>query len=172
MCARKTKQVEGPFLSSYILSHYAKFPVMYDQGLGAIPDEYLRKYGTAKAIAMYDPTRMHVDAIVLLPRYFLLIEAKVWEVMMGLGKLPIYKSLVPITPELKQYQPREILMELVVARTNDNLEWSAKDNGVKVVLFSTPGAEVAIRDRENYQLPEYRAKREQILKTRESLGLE
>ena len=170
--ARKTKQVEGPFLSSYILSHYAKFPVLYDQGLGAIPDEYLRKYGTAKAIGLYDPTRLHVDAIVLLPRYFLLIEAKVWEVMMGLGKLPIYASLVPITPELKQYEPRDILMELVVARTNDNLEIASRANGVKIVLYSTPEVVTALRDRENYQLPEYRAKREQVLKTRESLGLE
>ena len=170
--ARKTRQVEGPFLSSYILSHYAKFPVLYDQGLGAIPDEYLRKYGTAKGIAMYDPTRLHVDAIVLLPRYFLLIEAKVWEVMLGLGKLPIYASLAHITPELKQYQPREVLLELVVARTNDNLETAARSVGVKVVLYSTPEVVTALRDRENYQLPEYRAKREQILKTRESLGLE
>lgn len=170
--ARKTKQVEIPYLASYILSHYAQFPVLYDQGLGAIPEEYLRKYGTAKGIALYDPTRLHVDAIVLLPRYFLLIEAKVWEVMLGLGKLPIYASLVSITPDLKQYQPREVLMELVVARTNENLETAARSVGIKVVKYLTPEVELALRERENYQLPEYRAKREQILKTRASLGLE
>jgi len=169
---RKTKQVEGPFLSSYILSTYPKFPVLYDQGLGAVPDEYLRKYGAAKGIAMYDPTRLHVDAIVLLPRYFLLIEAKVWEVMMGLGKLPVYASLVPITPDLKQYQPREVLMELVVARTNDNLEAAARAVGVKVIKFVTPEVEQALRDRENYQLPQYRAEREKRLRERELLGLE
>lgn len=170
--ARKTRQVEGPFLSSYILSHYAQFPVIYDQGLGSIPDDLVRKYGTGKAIGLYDPTRYHVDAIVLLPRHYLLIEAKVWEVTPGLGKLPLYAALVPVTPDLKQYQPRDVLMELVVARTNENLERMAQAVGVKVVLYSTPQIEIELRRRENYQLPEYRAKREQILKTRESLGLE
>ena len=63
-------------------------------------------------------------------------------------------------------------MELVAARTNDNLETAARSVGVKVVKYVTPEVEIALRERENYQLPEYRARREQILKTRESLGLE
>lgn len=172
MGTRKTRQVEGPFLSQYILTRYPNFPVLYDQGLGTVPDEYLIKYGFEKGIAFYDPQRYHIDAIVLLPRFFLLIEAKVWEVMMGLGKLQLYKSLVHITPDLKRYEPRDILLELVVARTKSDLEVMAREADVRLVLFTTPEVEKVVEERNLYQTPEYRARREQVLRDRELLGLE
>lgn len=172
MGSRKTRQVETRLVSEYILSRYANFPILYDQGLGPVPDEYLREYGYQKGIGFYDPQRPHVDAIVLLPRHFLLIEAKVWEITPGLGKLPLYKALIPTTPELKQYQPRDVLMELVVGWTKPSLEIMAGSIGVKVVVFCPEWVATIVEERHNYQTPEYRLRREQILRERELLGLE
>lgn len=170
--ARKTRQVESRMISEYMLQNFSQFPYTLGVPLGSLPQELLSSQGMAKTMGLMRPYRPEVDAIVALPRYLLIIEAKVWNLINGMAKLPLYKSLVPITPELSQYANREILMQLVVGWTNPNLERMARDLDVKVVVFCPDWLQQVVQDMQNYWTQEYRALRDQKLAMREYFGIE
>jgi hypothetical protein len=170
--ARKTRQVEVRMVAEYLKAQYSKFEYIISQPLGVVDQALLAKYGYEKGMGIQRPRRPSVDAVVILPRYLVIVEAKVWSVVNGLGKLPLYKSLVPLTPELKQYQPREVLMELVVGWTNPNLEVMARDAGVTIRIFCPAWLGEVVESMHRYWTPEYRIAREDKLRNRELLGLE
>lgn len=170
--ARKSQQVEVRMVAEYLLQAYASFPTRTGVPLGSVDEKLMTSVGYQKAIDMSRPYRPEVDAIVILPRYLVIIEAKVWNVVNGLAKLPLYKSLVPSTPELKQYMPREIIMELVVGWTNTNLETMAKAAGVAVKVYSPPWLADVVDRLHNYWTKEYQQERQRVLETRQALGLE
>lgn len=170
--ARKTQQVETRLVSEYLKNQYGNFPFIEKQPLGRIGDELLTSLGYQKAIAISRPMRPEVDAIVLHPKWLILIEAKVWHVVDGMAKLPLYKSLVPFTPELKEYATRDIIMELVVPWTNPNLEIMARDAGITVKVYCPPWIDEVVARVQNYSTREYRLAREDKLRNRELLGLE
>jgi len=159
-------------VSEYMLQSYSAFTYTLAVPLGALPTDLLETRGMAKTIGIMRPYRPEVDALVVLPRYILLVEAKVWNVLNGLAKLPMYKSLVPITPELRQYMPRDVIMQLVVGWTNPNLERMAGDAGVQVVVFSPPWLQDVVNGLHNYWTREARAQREQKLQMREYFGVD
>ena len=159
-------------ISEYMYEHYRDFTYTLAVPLGSLPRELLDSQGMARTQGIMRPYRPEVDAVVILPRYILLVEAKVWNIINGLAKLPMYKSLVPITPELKQYMPREILMQLVVGWTNPNLERMAGDADVKIAIFCPPWLKEVVNNMHNYWTQEYRAEREQKLQMREYFGVE
>jgi hypothetical protein len=169
---RKTRQVETRLVSEYLEARYNKFITITNQPLGIVPKSLLEKEGYAKALGISRPFRPAVDAVVILPRHLIIIEAKVFEVINGLAKLPMYKSLVPVTPELKQYMPREVLMQLVVGWTNPNLEIMARDASIAVKLFHPPWLQEVVERRHRYWTPEYRQKRAEKQRMREYLGLD
>lgn len=170
--ARKTQQVESRMVSEYMLSQYAKFPFSLGVPLGSVPRELLEKEGSQRALGLMRPYRPEVDAVVYLPRYLVLIEAKVWNVLNGLAKLPFYKSLVPITPELQEYKNRDVLMHLVVGWSNPNLEYMARDAGVELHVFCPPWLQQVVDGMHKYWTPEYRREREQKLQLREHFGID
>ncbi len=170
--ARKTEQVEVRMVAEYLKDQYSKFPHITNQPLGLVDESLLKQYGYTKGLGIQRPRRPIVDAIVILPNYLVLIEAKVWQVVNGLGKLPLYKSLVPLTPELKEYNPRQVLMELVVGWTNPNLEVMAREVGVTVRVYCPDWLKVKVDSLSNYWTPQYRLAREEKLKNRELMGLE
>ncbi len=143
--ARKSRHVETRMLSEYLLKNYGKFTFILDVPLGVVDETLMTTRGYQQAIAMQRPYRPRADAIVILPRYLVLIEAKVWSVMSGLSKLPMYKTLVPLTPELKQYMPRDILMELVVGGTPANLRLMAEAHDIKLVVFNPPWSQGGLK---------------------------
>ena len=170
--ARKTRQVETRMVTEYIVKNYSKFPSINAVQLGKIDHELMASAGYKKAIGLSRPYRPEADAIVILPNYLLLIEAKVWNVINGLAKLPLYKSLIPFTPELAQYMPREILMELVVGTTNSNLEIMAKDMGVAVKVYSPPWLQEVVQSMNLYWTADYQKERQRIIEMRKNLGVE
>lgn len=170
--ARKTQQVETRMISEYMLENYSKFPYTLAVPLGSLPRDLLESKGMARTMGIMRPYRPEVDAVVVMPRYLVLIEAKVWNLINGLSKLPLYKSLVPTTPELLQYMPREVLMQLVVGWTNPNLERMARDSDVSIVVFCPPWLQEIVDRQHNYWTSQYRAERDQKLAMREYFGLE
>jgi hypothetical protein len=170
--ARKSRQVETRMVSEYLLLNYSKFPSRTGVPLGTIDDKLSAEQGYQKAINMSRPYRPEADAIVFLPNYILLVEAKIWNVINGLAKLPMYRDLVPFTPELAPYTGTEILMELVVGWTNDNLEIMARGLGVTIKVYSPPWLADVVRGMHNYWTKDYQAERQRILETRQNLGLE
>lgn len=170
--ARKTRQVETRMVSEYLLENYSKFPYTMKVPLGALPNDGLQRDGFEITARRYRPFRPEVDAIVFLPRYLLLIEAKVWNIINGLAKLPLYKSLIDITPELKQYMPREIIMQIVVGWSNANLERMAMDQGIEIRVFCPDWLKEVVEEMHKYWTNEYQGAREEKLRMREYFGVE
>ncbi len=169
---RKTQQVETRLVAEYIKINYSQYPSIMAQPVGVVSAQLMADVGYSKAIRMSRPTRPEVDAIVLLPRYFVLIEAKVWHIIDGMAKLPFYASLIPMTPELREYMPREILMELVVPWSNPNLEIMCREHNIRLKVFTPAWIAEVVNKVTNYHTPEYRVDRDQKLRNRELLGLE
>ena len=159
-------------MSEYVASEYKDFPYMLAVPLGRIPDDVIKDVGYTQAIAFMRPYRLEVDAIVVLPRYLILIEAKVFKTIDGLAKLPLYKSLVPFTPELAQYADREVIMELVVGWTNPNLDIMARDAGVRLKVYAPDWLAAVVEDYHKYWTKEYRDARNQKLELRTMYGID
>jgi len=170
--ARKTQQVETRLVAEYVKVNYSQFPAITNQPLGVVSAELMAEIGYSKAISMSRPNRPEVDAIVLLPRYFLIIEGKVWHIVDGMAKLPFYASLIPVTPELKEYQPREVIMELVVPWTNPNLEIMCREHNIQLRVYKPDWISDVVNRVTEYSTREYRLAREEKLRNRELLGLE
>jgi hypothetical protein len=170
--ARKTRQVETRMVSEYLLKNYFKFPYIIKVPLGALPDDGLKREGFALTARTLRPFRPEVDAVVLLPRHLLIIEAKVWNIVNGLAKLPMYKSLVDITPELQQYMPREVIMQIVVGWTNPNLERMAQVHNIQVRVFCPDWLKEVVEDLHKYWTSEYQAAREDKLQMQRYFGVE
>jgi hypothetical protein len=159
-------------VSEYLLKQYSNYPTINAVPLGRVEESLMASQGYQRALGLSRPYRPEADAIVVLPNYLVLIEAKVWNVINGLAKLPLYKSLIPTTPELQKYLPREVLMEVVVGWTNANLETMARGLSVKVVVYSPPWLTEVVNGMHNYWTAEYRQERERVLQSRKQLGLE
>lgn len=172
MSVRERNSVEGRLVSEYIATYYAKFPSATSVPLGRVEEMDMAKYGYLSAIHRQRPWRPEADGYVVLPNYLVLIEAKVWSPLLGLQKLPMYASLVPDTPELKKYMPREVIMELVVGISAQNLETMAQRAGVRVRVFTPEWVIPYLNYMDKYQTREYKRERQRILETRRILGVE
>jgi hypothetical protein len=159
-------------VSEYLATTYAKYSCINKQPLGQVSEELMAREGYKRAIGLARPYRPEVDAVVILPGALVLIEAKVWNVVNGLAKLPMYKSLVPHTPELKQYWHLPVLMELVVGWTYPNLEIMARDADVRLRVYCPPWLEEVVASMHDYWTREYRERREEKLKLREFYGID
>ncbi len=170
--ARKSRQVEVRLVAEYLKETYSKYTFITKQPLGKVPEELMTEFGYKRAIGMTRPYRPEVDAVVLLPGALVLVEAKVWSIINGLAKLPMYKSLVPFTPELQQYNKLPIIMELVVGWTNSNLEIMARDAGVRLRVYCPDWLKPVVQSMQDYWTSDYRRAREEKLKLREYYGIE
>jgi hypothetical protein len=169
---RQNAQVETRMVAEYLVQTYPKYVTLRAVPLGKVDEKLQATVGYSKALGMSRPYRPEVDAIAILPGALVLIEAKVWNVVNGLAKLPLYKSLIPVTPELVQYKSLPVVMELVVGWTNDNLEIMARDQDIRVRVFSPPWLQDVVDKLHNYWTAEYQAQRQAKLDMRKTLGLE
>ena len=170
--AKKNQQVETRLIAEYVKERYSQFPFTLKQPLGSINEDLARDMGFEKALRLSRPTRPEADAVVFRPKQLILIEAKVWHIIDGLAKLPLYRSLIPVTPELAHVKDQEILMEIVVPWTNPNLETMAASVGAKVVLYKPLWIDEVVENVQRYTTREYREAREEKNRMRELLGLD
>ncbi len=192
--ARKSRQVETRMLSEYLLKTYSSFVQIIDVPLGPIDEGLMASVGYQGAISRSRPFRPRVDAIVILPRYLVLIEAKVWQPVLGMGKLRLYRSPVPFTPELKNYivtapllsghvasglqlgsndlTTREISLEIVCGQTTSAWEIMARGDNIALKIYNPPWLQEVVDSMNRYWTPEYQAARQEKLALREHFGLE
>jgi len=170
--ARKTRQVETRLIAEYLKERYSEFSFITGQPLGAVPTEIMVREGYEKGLRFFRPFRPVVDAIVILPANLLLIEAKVWNIINGLAKLPLYQSLLSVTPELKQYANKEVMLQLVVGWTSPNLEIMARSMDVEVKVYCPDWLVKVVEDLHHYWTREYQLERQRKLKMREYFGVE
>lgn len=172
MSSRKSRQVEVRMVAEYLKHMYPKYTCITKQPLGKVSNELMSEVGYKKAVGLTRPFRPEVDAVVVLPGALILVEAKVWNIINGLAKLPMYKSLVPVTPELVKYRHLTVIMELVVGWSNDNLEIMARDHDVRIRVYRPDWLQEVVDGMHKYWTPEYRAEREAKLKLRKYYDLD
>lgn len=142
------------------------------QPLGPPLPGTVEELGLERAIAVSRPWRMEVDAVSVEHGRLVLIEAKVFKIVDGMAKLPLYKALVGSTPELAEHRQLPVVMRLVAPWTSDSMETMARAAGVEVVVFSPAWIRDYVQQYHNYWTAEYRQAREEKMRLRRALGVE
>ena len=161
---------ETRYVSDYVLQNYPDDHVQYRVPLGKVPESLIKELGLLKAIGIYRPYRPEVDALVITKDTLVLIEGKIFKVMDGLSKLPVYKSLIPETPELELYKKFPVYSELV---TPKEPVWAAPfitEQDIHIRIFRPDWLEEYYQAQEKYWTPEERMKRLQRKEVLKGLG--
>lgn len=150
---------EARYVSEYVLQTFPDDIHQFRCPLGRVPESLIKELGLGKAIGMYRPYRPECDALVITNTHVVLIEGKIFKVMDGLSKLPVYRSLVAETPELdlyKKFPTRAILV------TPKQPVWSApfvQEQGIEIDIFLPDWLEEYYKSQEQYWTAEERMKR-------------
>jgi len=170
MATKLRREIEPRWVGEYITAYYPTAENRPRCPLGPIPPGIEETLGAEKARRQWRPWRPEVDSVVILPNKMILIEGKIFKIMDGLSKLPIYKSLVPDTPELSMHKNKPIDMELLVVRPLSWVIAAAEKAGVKVVEWAPPWIVQVWEDRDKYWAPENVKAREERKKFLEDHG--
>lgn len=170
MATRTRRTLEPRWVSWYCAKAYGDFPVRLRCPLGPIPPELIQLHGEAKARRIHRPWRPEVDALVLLPGQIVLIEAKIQKYMDGLSKLPVYKSLIPVTPELREYRDLPVRMILLLPTRIAWVVAAAERMGVDVAYDAPDFILKVWAERDKYWTKPYLEKREARKKILGELG--
>jgi len=166
------KERERRYISEYMLHEWPRGGWQLNVELGAIPQEYVDRYGLGKAAAMFRPTRPRVDAVKWTRERYYLIEAKIRDIKAGIGDLSYYRGMIPNTPDLPFYDGQEIVCRLVVPWMIDWIRTAAEAAQVDVVVFSADWIDDYVKERQHYFTAEYRAERAEKMRLREILGVD
>lgn len=150
---------EARYVSDYVLQKYPEDMAKYRCPLGKVPQSMIKELGIAKATGVFRPYRPEVDALVITATHVVLIEGKIFKVMDGLSKLPVYRSLIPETPELDLYKKFPTRAVLV---TPKQPVWSApwlREANIEVDIFIPEWLEEYFARQERYWTAEERMKR-------------
>ena len=137
MFTRPRRELEPRWVSDYMVTTFPKAEVRLRVPLGPIPKAIEKEYGLLKGLRVYRPSRPECDAAARWGNKTILVEAKIFKYMDGLAKLPVYKSLLPTTPELAHW-PADVVMELLIPAPISWVEKAAYEMGVKVVSNFVP----------------------------------
>lgn len=166
------KERERRYITEYMMSKYPDGQFQLNVELGQIPQDYIDRYGLNKAAAIFRPTRPRVDAIAWLPNAYLLIEAKVRDIKIGIGDLLFYRLLIPKTPDLPFYDGQPVKCLLVVPWSIDWVKAAAEASDVEIVVFKPDWIDEYVKERQHYFTAEYQAARSEKLRLREILGVD
>jgi hypothetical protein len=164
------RELEPKWVSFYAREHYPGAEIRLGVPLGPIPDESIRDYGILQAIRRYRPWRPEADLIAILPDQLVLLEAKVFKYMDGLSKLPIYKALIPTTPELRHVAAFPVTMKLLIPVTIPWVIAAAKEIGVEVEVGAPDWIMEVWLERDKYWTKEAVEARSERKRTLEKLG--
>lgn len=166
------KERERRYISQYMKDAFPDMNYQINVELGAIPQEYVQRYGIARAAALFRPTRPRVDAVRWQPDKYYLIEAKLRDMKSGIGDLLYYKSVIPSTPDLPFYDGQPIVARLVIPFELEWLKPIADEAGIEVVVKWYDFVDEYVRERQHYFTAEYREARREKMRLREILDVE
>lgn len=166
------KPRERALIQDYIAQRYPNHHVIMGCPLGPVPESIIATWGRTKALRIARGMRPEVDALVFQDSKLIMIEAKIFKWVDGLAKLPMYKGLIPTTPELEQYKDLEVEMVLCTPWTSETIEAAAAAMGVRVDVYSTPDIDVFVEETHKYWTKEYQSARDEKKRARSLLGLE
>ena len=163
---------ERRYIAEYLKEQYPKGNWQLNVELGRIPSEYVQRYGMTKAAALFRPTRPRVDAVIWEPGAYTLVEAKLRDIKAGIGDLLYYKAVLPETPDLPYYEGQPYRLRLVVPWMIEWIKQVSDAAGVEVVVYWQEWIADYVRERLDYFTADWRAKRAEVMKMREILGVE
>jgi len=166
------KERERRYITEYMMATWPEGRWQLNVELGAIPAEYITRYGQERAAALYRPTRPRVDAVRWENGAYYLIEAKIRDIKAGIGDLSFYRGIVPETVDLPFYDGQKVVYRLVVPWMIDWIQRAATASGIDVVVFEAPWINDYIEERKHYFSAEYRAARAEKMRLREILGVD
>lgn len=168
----RPKPRERQFILDYITARYPDNRVKYNCPLGLPPARLVATFGLTQSLKLAMGSRLMVDAVVWEDNKLILVEAKIREWVNGIAKLPIYKMLVPTTPELEEYWSWPVEMVLALPYTSDYIESTAELVGVRVDSYTSAAVDESMAMVQKYQTPEWRRSQAERRATLERLGLE
>lgn len=133
---------------------------------------WVQSMGLGKAIRSFRPYRPEVDALLIAPESIILIEGKIVKVMDGMSKLPIYRSLIPTTPELIAYKSMPVRCILLTAKPPGWVGDVSEEHNVEIVEFRPNWLDEYYNRREEYWTQEEREKRQGRKATLQRLGFD
>jgi hypothetical protein len=154
MSTKVRREIEPRWVSEYVLATYPQAKTRFRVPLGDIPASFTEQFGATKAARAYRPWRPEVDALIELPDRLILLEGKIFKAMDGLSKLPVYASMVPITPELAEIKSKPLEMHLLVVRALPWVQQAAQMQHVTVVEWAPLWIVQIWEDRDKYWAPE------------------
>jgi len=157
---RLRRELEPRWVSWYVAKTYPRAQVRLRCPLGPVPEALKDLHGPGKAAQVYRPWRPEVDALVIDETKIILVEAKIQKYMDGLSKLPVYRDLIPTTPELTEFRHLSVNMILLIPAKVDWVEEAAKKSGVRIVVEAPDFIGEAWEDRDKYWTPEAVRERE------------
>jgi len=166
------QQRERRLIAEYIVDRFPRATVIYGCPLGPVPQKMVATLGPRKALRMARGIRTEVDALVILDHKLILVEAKIQRWVDGIAKLPIYRSLIPTTPELEEYRGWEVEMRLCFPWESETIQEAAKNAGVVLDVFHQPWVDDYLTELGKYWSGEYIAARAEKKRMRELFGLE
>jgi len=165
--SRIRREIEPRWVAEYCVKFYPNYPVRYRCPLGPIPEQLEEMYGVGKGKRVFRPWRPEVDALIILPDRLILVEGKVFKYMDGVSKLPVYKSLVPQTPELKPYWHLPIEMHFLIVKELAWVKEAAERMGVKLIAWAPVWVQEIWLERNKYwtkEMVELRERRKEVLR--------
>ena len=163
---------ERRYIAEYMMETYPQGNYQLNVPLGPVPEELVSRYGYAKAAAMFQPTRLRVDAVHWSPERYLLIESKLRSIKDGIGDLLIYQRIAPRTPDLPNYEGQPVKLALVVPYMVEWIRDITAATNVEYIVYVKEWIEEYARERLNYHTAEYRQKRRELMELRQVLGVD
>jgi len=132
--------LEEEMLVKYLAKRFTHTEVHTHVRLGSPPQISIPGLDPEKARRMAMPGLPEVDAVVVENGAVYLIEAKVAKEWENLGKMLIYRALLPETPGWEGVDVDKIRPLLVMAKASPLLQQVAKKFGVEVDTYMTERA--------------------------------
>jgi len=167
---RVRRELEPQWVSWFCAKRWPKAIIKFRCPLGPIPEEVKKAHGETAALKIYRPWRPEVDALIIEPGAVTLVEAKIQKFMDGLSKLPIYKSLIPTTPELKEWKHLPVLMVLLIPEKVDWVLAAAQQQDVQVITEAPQFILDVWKERDKYWTKEAVEERERRKQKLQELG--
>jgi len=166
------KERERRYISEYMFQEWPEGGWQLNVPLGPIPDDLVKRFGTAAAAAMFRPTRLRVDAVRWSKDRYDLIEAKLRNIKDGIGDLLIYQRLAPNTPDLPFYDGQPIHLVLIVPYDVPWIRDITQAHDIEYAVFWQDWVADYVKERQEYFTADYRTSRAEKMRLREILGVD
>jgi hypothetical protein len=133
---RKWEPREMKMVSEYLAKKYQKYQSATRVRLGMLHPELGVNLSEAEKKSLMGSFRRWADAIVITPTTLILIEASILPDPGKISQLQLYERLLKLTPEYSEYMNRDIRKELVVAIEDPVLIQLAREQNIRVVVFT------------------------------------